>query len=126
MRGLPSEAEQRTLRQLKAQLESGGSRDEDLHNGSFARKDLYLPCARQRRSAEQRADVGSSNLTNAGFYKNLELNIDVTDNDACSKLTQWFTDRWDDPFSLKITSEIIQLIEESWASDTQPTPMRSI
>ena len=38
------------------------------------------------------------------------------------KLADWFTGRWDDPFSLRITAEIIELIEESWASESQPTP----
>jgi hypothetical protein len=61
-------------------------------------------------------------MTNTGFYRNLELNIDVTDNDATEKLSNWFTDRWHDVFSLEITKDIIDLIEESWASETQPTP----
>jgi HKD family nuclease len=38
--------------------------------------------------AEPRAYVGSSNLTNEGFYQNLELNIDVVDRDASGKLAQ--------------------------------------
>lgn len=121
MRGLPSEAQQKTLQQLKSQLESGAVEMKVFTTAPLHGK-TYIFHAPGNAFAERRAYVGSSNLTNAGFYKNLELNIDVTDNDASGKLGKWFTDRWDDPFSLKITSEIIDLIEESWASDEQPTP----
>ena len=121
MRGLPSESEQRTLQQLKAQLESGAVEMKVFTTAPLHGK-TYIFHAPGNAFAERRAYVGSSNLTNAGFYRNLELNIDVTDNDASRKLANWFTDRWEDPFSLKITSEIIELIEQSWASDKQPTP----
>jgi superfamily II DNA or RNA helicase len=121
MRGLPTKAEQRTLRQLKDQLQSGALEMKVFTTAPLHGK-TYIFHAPGNAFAERRAYVGSSNLTNAGFYKNLELNIDVTDNDASGKLAVWFTDRWDDPFSLKITSEIVELIEESWASDKQPTP----
>jgi hypothetical protein len=40
--------------------------------------------------------LGSSNLTLAGLSKQGELNIDVLDNDACTKLAAWFEDRWND------------------------------
>lgn len=121
MRGLPSEAEQKTLRQLKTQLEAGAVEMKVFTTAPLHGK-TYIYHAPGNAFAERRAYVGSSNLTNAGLYRNLELNIDVTDNDASGKLASWFTDRWDDPFSLEITAEIIQLIEESWASDIQPTP----
>jgi superfamily II DNA or RNA helicase len=121
MRGLPSESDQKNLQQLKSQLESGAV-EMKIFTAAPLHGKTYIFHAPGNAFAEHRAYVGSSNLTNAGLYNNLELNIDVTDNDACAKLAQWFADRWDDPFSLKITSEIIQLIEESWASDNQPTP----
>lgn len=121
MRGLPSEAEQKTLQQLKAQLASGAVEIKVFTSAPLHGK-TYIFHAPGNAFAERRAYVGSSNMTNAGFFKNLELNIDVTDNDATEKLAKWFTDRWKDPFSLKITAEIIELIEESWAAETQPTP----
>ncbi len=37
--------------------------------------------------------LGSSNLTMAGLSQQGELNIDVLDHDAASKLRQWFEDR---------------------------------
>jgi superfamily II DNA or RNA helicase len=121
MRGLPSEAEQRTLQQLKSHLESGAVEMKVFTSAPLHGK-TYVFHAPGNAFQERRAYVGSSNLTKAGFFRNLELNIDVTDNDASKKLGRWFTDRWDGHFSLKITAEIIQLIEESWASDAQPTP----
>ncbi len=121
MRGLPSAAEQRTLQQLKNHLESGAVEMKVFTSAPLHGK-TYVFHAPGNAFQERRAYVGSSNLTNAGFFRNLELNIDVTDNDASKKLAGWFTDRWEDHFSLKITAEIIQLIEESWASDAQPTP----
>jgi superfamily II DNA or RNA helicase len=121
MRGLPSAAEQRTLQQLKAQLTSGAVEMKVFTTAPLHGK-TYIFHAPGNAFAQRRAYVGSSNMTNAGFYRNLELNIDVTDNDATEKLSNWFTDRWDDIFSLQITKEIVELIEESWASETQPTP----
>ncbi|SEO75445.1 helicase-related protein [Trujillonella endophytica] len=121
MRGLPSEGEQTTLQQLKGQLESGAVEVKVFTTAPLHGK-TYIFHAPGNAFAERRAYVGSSNLTNAGLFKNLELNIDVVEKDAAGKLAAWFTDRWDDPFSLRISSEIIDLIAESWASETQPTP----
>lgn len=121
MRGIPNQAEQKTLQQLRDQLESGAVEmkvftDAPLHGKT------YIFHAPENPMAKQRAYVGSSNLTAAGFYRNLELNIDVRDEDATQKLASWFEDRWNSKFSLRITAEIIDLIAESWASDQQPTP----
>jgi superfamily II DNA or RNA helicase len=121
MRGVPNQTEQRTLQQLRAQLASGAVEmkvftDAPLHGKTYifhAPGNPYL---------EKRGYVGSSNLTAAGFYKNLELNIDVVDAQATELLAGWFEDRWNARFSLKITAEIIDLIEDSWASEQQPTP----
>ncbi len=121
MRGIPNQAEQRTLRQLRAQLSAGDVEmkvftDAPLHGKTYifhAPGNPYL---------EKRGYVGSSNLTGAGFYRNLELNIDVVDAQATGLLATWFEDRWNSKFSLKITAEIIDLIEDSWASEQQPTP----
>lgn len=121
MRGVPNRAEQRTLQQLRAQLKSGAVvmkvfTEAPLHGKTYLFRDpgnVFL---------KRRGYVGSSNLTAAGFFRNLELNIDVTDVDATEKLAQWFEDRWNSKFSRDITAEIIDLIELSWASEEQPTP----
>lgn len=121
MRGVPNQAEQRTLQQLRGQLGSGAVEmkvftDAPLHGKT------YIFHAPGNPFLTKRGYVGSSNLTAAGFYKNLELNIDVVDQQATDLLATWFEDRWNSKFSLPITAEIIDLIESSWASEEQPTP----
>ncbi|MBE3084866.1 MAG: NgoFVII family restriction endonuclease, partial [Bacteroidetes bacterium] len=66
--------------------------------------------------------LGSSNLTLAGLSKQGELNIDVMDQDAASKLAKWFDDRWNDNKCIDITDELIQIIDESWAADRLVSP----
>ena len=121
MRGLATEHGRDTLRSLKEQLESGV-----VQMKVFTEKPLhgktYIFHAPTQAFGSQWAYVGSSNLTGAGLHRNLELNIDVQDSDAIEKLSTWFDDRWNDPFSLEITGEIIRLISESWADEMQPTP----
>jgi len=121
MRGIPNKAEQGTLQQLRDQLESGAVEmkvftDAPLHGKT------YIFHAPGNPFLERRAYVGSSNLTGAGLLRNLELNIDATDKDATKKLADWFKDRWEAPFSLKISAEVIDLIAGSWADDEQPSP----
>lgn len=121
MRGLATAASQRTLQTLKRQL-----RDGVVEMKVFTEKPLhgktYLFHAPAKKHGSRWAYVGSSNLTGAGLNRNLELNIDVQDSDATNKLAAWFDDRWNDPFSLAITAEIIDLISQSWADEQQPTP----
>jgi superfamily II DNA or RNA helicase len=66
--------------------------------------------------------LGSSNLTFAGLSQQGELNIDVLDHDACQKLAQWFADRWEDRWCIDISSELLQIIEESWAREEATPP----
>jgi len=121
MRGLATTEGQNTLQTLKLQLEEGV-----VEMKVFTEKPLhgktYLFHAPAKKHGARWGYVGSSNLTGAGLNRNLELNIDVQDSDATIKLATWFEDRWDDPFSLPITAEIIELISESWADNHQPTP----
>ena len=61
--------------------------------------------------------LGSSNLTLAGLLNQGELNVDVMDDDACSKLARWFEDRWNDRWCVDISKELVEIIEESWARE---------
>lgn len=65
--------------------------------------------------------LGSSNLTFSGLSRQGELNIDVLDHDACSKLARWFDDRWNDRWCIDISDELVQIIGESWARE-EPIP----
>ena len=121
MRGLATTEGQATLQTLKRQL-----RDGVVAMKVFTEKPLhgktYIFHAPNKKHGSRWAYVGSSNLTGAGLHRNLELNIDVQDSDATNKLATWFDERWADRFSLDITAEIIDLIEQSWADESQPTP----
>ena len=66
--------------------------------------------------------LGSSNLTLAGLAHQGELNIDVLDHDACRKLAQWFEDRWSDHWCIDISSDLVSVIEESWAREDAIPP----
>lgn len=121
MRGLATTQGQATLQTLKRQLTDGlvamkVFTETPLHGKT------YLFHAPEKKHAARWGYVGSSNLTGAGLHSNLELNIDVQDSDATTKLATWFEDRWNDRFSLDITAEIIDLIADSWADEVQPTP----
>lgn len=66
--------------------------------------------------------LGSSNLTLAGLSGQGELNVDVLDHDACQKLARWFEDRWGDRWCIDISTELVQIIEESWAREALIPP----
>jgi hypothetical protein len=120
MRGLPTKSGQETLRLMKRQLESGR-----VQIRVFTRRPLHGKTYILRGGGGPVplwSYVGSSNFTGAGLFNNLELNIDVAEQDANAKLAHWFEDRWNDKYSLVITKEIIELIEESWSGEQQATP----
>lgn len=121
MRGLSTKEGQASLRSLKRQLRAGL-----VEIKVFTRRPLHGKAYILHNPGHYALPVmgylGSSNLTASGLYSNLELNVDVLDQDAAQKLDEWFTTHWDDPFSLPITEQVIELIEESWAAEKQPTP----
>lgn len=121
MRGLSTQQGQDALRALKRQLQNG-----QVKMKVFTRSPLhgkaYILHNPDHHALKVMGYVGSSNLTAAGLYRNLELNVDVLEQDAALKLADWFSTHWDDQLSLPITEEIIELIEESWANEDQPTP----
>jgi superfamily II DNA or RNA helicase len=61
--------------------------------------------------------LGSSNLTLAGLSQQGELNIDVLDHDACTKLARWFEDRWNDRWCVDISTDLVKVVEQSWARE---------
>lgn len=117
MRGVPNKDDLETLRMLRNHLDEG-----KVKIKLFTRRPLhgkaYL-CHRQDLNSPIIGFVGSSNLTVAGLRHNYELNVDVLDSDATEKLARWFCDRWDDRFTLDITSEVVDVIDESWAGEAR-------
>lgn len=120
MRGAPTAQDEATIRELRAQLADGR-----VAIKLFTRRPLHgktYICHRDDKITPIVAYVGSSNLTIAGLANNYELNVDVVDSDGAAKLDDWFEDRWDDKFSIDVTADLIEIIDESWASETPLTP----
>ena len=118
--GAPTNADERTLRQLAAQL-----RAKKVVVRLFLRHPLHAKLYLLFRNDPINPIVGylgSSNLTFAGLSAQGELNVDVLDQDATLKLKQWFEDRWNDRFCVDITDELLQIIEESWAREALIPP----
>ena len=66
--------------------------------------------------------VGSSNLTLQGLARQGELNVDVLDHHATQRLAKWFDDRWGERWALDVSSDLAEIIENSWARETPIPP----
>lgn len=118
--GAPTNEDERTLRQLAAQL-----RAKKVVVKLFLRHPLHAKLYLLFRDDPVNPVVGylgSSNLTFAGLSGQGELNVDVLDHDATLKLKGWFEDRWNDRFCVDVTEELLQIIEESWAREALIPP----
>lgn len=113
--GAPTDADEAGLRRLARQIKAGKVIVK-LHLRHTLHAKLYL-LFREDPVSPAVGFVGSSNLTMAGLSHQGELNVDVTDQDACLKLAGWFNDRWDDKWCLDISQEIVEIIEQSWARE---------
>ncbi len=119
-RGVLDQTHYDALRSLKRQLEEGR-----VQIKLFTRRPLHgktYICHREDITNPITAFVGSSNLTMSGLQHNYELNVDVVDWDGTKALASWFEDRWNDRYAIDVTSDLIELIQDSWAGDKQPTP----
>ncbi len=111
---IPSNRIEQTLRRLAQQL-----RDKKVVIKLFLKSNLHAKLYllfREDKFTPVIGYLGSSNLTYAGLSGQGELNIDVIEGDACQKLADWFEARWKDRWSLDISEQLIEIIEESWAS----------
>lgn len=119
--GAPSDADERLLRRFRDQLAGG-----KVCVKFFARyplhAKLYLAHLKNEQVIPHLGFLGSSNLTFSGLVGQGELNIDVTEQDATSKLLAWFEARWNDQLAIDVTQDLIDILDESWVSETQPEP----
>ncbi|MGC1528145.1 MAG: phospholipase D-like domain-containing protein [Phormidesmis sp.] len=115
MLGVPSSEDEAGLQRLKNQLRSG-KLVVKLHLRYTLHAKLYL-VHRLDHIAPIVGFVGSSNLTFAGLQHQGELNVDVVESDAALKLQGWFDERWCDRFCLDISTELADIIDESWARE---------
>ncbi len=118
--GLPTPEDEAALRALRRQM-ADGDVDVRLFLAHRLHAKLYL-CHRDDAAAPRVGYVGSSNLTSAGLREQGELNVDVLDGDATAKLAAWFRELWNDQFTVPANLELIELLDESWASDAPLDP----
>ena len=116
MFGFPTKGDKSALLQLKSQLENKKV-SVRLHARFPLHAKLYL-CHRHDHKTPLIGYLGSSNLTVSGLLKQGELNIDVLEQDAAHKLSDWFEKRWDD--SLDISDDLAKVLGESWVVPRSP------
>lgn len=114
--GLPTKQDEWTLRRLSTQMKEGKVcvklyLREPLH------AKLYLAHRPDDYSNPIQSLMGSSNLTYSGLTRQGELNAEFGDSDQAQKFANWFDDRWNDRFCEDITDELINIIDNSWASE---------
>lgn len=118
--GAPTNEDEAALRQLSGQLRTG-KLVVKVHLRHPLHAKLYL-LFRQDPINPVVGYLGSSNLTLAGLSHQGELNVDVLDSDATSKLADWFEDRWRDRWCLDISNELAEIIDQSWAGEKLVPP----
>ncbi|MEI6139584.1 MAG: helicase-related protein [Mariniphaga sp.] len=118
--GNPTNQDEKALKQLAQQLRLRKVIVK-LHLKHQLHAKLYL-AYRNDYNSPVVGFVGSSNLTFSGISKQGELNVDVNEVDAANKLSKWFQDRWDERWSIAITDELAEIIENSWATEKLNLP----
>jgi hypothetical protein len=118
--GLPTNADEVTLKKLSRQLRSSQVKVR-LHLAFNLHAKLYL-AYRKEYNTPIIGYLGSSNLTFSGLSRQGELNVDVTDLTAAQRLETWFQERWDDQWSIDITQDLADIIDQSWASEILQKP----
>ena len=113
--GAPTNADEQALRQLAQQLHDRKVIVK-LHLRNRLHAKLYL-AHQDDYNSPTIGFVGSSNLTFSGISRQGELNVDVVEGDAATKLSAWFQDRWKDRWSIDITQELADIIDHSWAGE---------
>lgn len=118
--GTPNQNDEDALKKLSRQMKEGKVVVK-LHLKYPLHAKLYLAYSEDVRIPVV-GFLGSSNLTLAGLAKQGELNIDVLEQDAATKLAHWFDDRWNDRWCIDITNDLIDIIDTSWASEVLIPP----
>jgi superfamily II DNA or RNA helicase len=117
--GIPSNKDEQALRQLAQQIRSKKVFVKLFLKHTLHAK-LYL-LFREDKFNPIIGYLGSSNLTLAGLSAQGELNVDVLDGDASTKLAEWFKNRWIEWGTIDISDDLAKIIEESWARE-EPIP----
>jgi superfamily II DNA or RNA helicase len=120
MWGVPNTGEQVGLQELLQDLKSGFLQVK-FHAAQPLHAKLYVSHLAAGPSPFQ-AVVGSSNFTPSGLMQNGELNLEETDREQAEELAKWFKLKWEDPYSVDLTDDLISILENSWVNNEQPKP----
>ncbi len=119
--GVPTAQDEAALKTLRQQLVDGKVCVK-LHLRYPLHAKLYLAHRPKDTSNPIMSIMGSSNLTFSGLVKNGELDAEFGDFHDNQKYDKWFNERWNDNYSFDITKDLIDVLDESWASVDGPTP----
>jgi hypothetical protein len=119
--GIPTDQDKASIQALLADLKSGFLKIKFYTRNPLHAK-LYICHLHGGAGNMKAATVGSSNFTPSGLARNGELNLEETDAGTTAQLFDIFKNWWHDNFSVDITSELIEVIENSWAIIEQPSP----
>jgi len=118
--GTPNNEDEKALRKLSRQIKTGKVIVK-LHLAHPLHAKLYLSI-REDYNSPVIGFVGSSNLTFSGISSQGELNVDVVEQDAADKLAKWYQNRWDDRWSIDISKELTEILDDSWAGEKEIPP----
>ena len=113
--GIPTNEDEKTIRKLLKQMKEGKVVIKLFLEYPLHAK-LYLSYT-EKSITNKLALLGSSNFTFSGLQNQGELNVDILEQDAAKKLADWFDLRWNSRWCIDITSELIEVIENSWARE---------
>lgn len=118
--GKPTSSDRATLRKLRADLEAGKLQIKFVGREPLHAK-LYIAHLAGGLNGF-RSVVGSSNFTMAGLSRQGELSLEETDQQLTAELAAWFQARWEDMFSIDVTHQLLDVLEEAWIRESQPSP----
>ncbi|MDM8515591.1 helicase-related protein [Desulfobacterales bacterium HSG16] len=118
--GTPNNEDEKALQKLSEQIKTGKVFVK-LHLAHPLHAKLYLS-VREDYNSPVIGFVGSSNLTFSGILNQGELNVDVVEQDAANKLAEWYQNRWNNRWSIDISKELVEILDESWAGEREIPP----
>jgi hypothetical protein len=117
--GVPTANDEIALKKLREQL-SNGKVAVKLHLRFHLHAKLYL-AHRPGDPTPVLSIMGSSNLTNGGLTRNGELNAEFADVSDTKVYDKWFDARWNDLYSVDITKELIEVLDDHVPSEPRGT-----
>lgn len=119
--GIPTKEDELALQLLLKQL-----KEEKVCVKLFLKYPLHAKLYLAHRPTDKtnpiQALLGSSNLTFSGLEGQGELDTEIPDRDNAKKLSEWFEDRWNERYCIDVTNELIDVLENSWASGKMILP----